>query len=39
MTDAERTQKAMKEIAMAYFTDPAFRKALEDYTWSINNKG
>ena len=34
--DADQIAKI--ELAREFFTNPDFRKALEDYTWQINQK-
>jgi hypothetical protein len=35
-TDADKIAKI--ELAREYFTNPTFRKALEDHVWQINNR-
>jgi hypothetical protein len=37
MRDPDQIAKA--EIAREYFTNPDFRKTLQDYLWEINNGG
>ena len=35
-TDADKIAKI--ELAREFFTNPAFRKSLEDHVWQLNNR-
>jgi len=35
--EMEADRKAAQELAREYFTNPTFRRALEQYVWELNN--
>ncbi len=35
--EEQANRKAAQELAREYFTNPEFRRALEQYVWELNN--